>query len=361
MIRAHIAVPIVSRNESGDIQAALDFPTVICRDKAPNSPVDCEQPQWAILHSGLMRERLDHVRYVLVQFQVLRRCGQVAFELSNEFDNAPQSDVAIGRPLVPLRIAFDRTCHFPQALAHLLIEKARLAKVGKPFLSPSNVLLRMMAAKKDQNAINDYVAWTIHSSQTIGVKVVNPGGISAFKFNQRFLDLDEQNDYYKVTPREVLKTLARAVHELGVPHPLHIHSSNLGVAGNIDSTLATIDALNARQASFATVKRFAIIPRDGHRAHLGRQLGAHGGLIERQHAAGRRRGVGLLRHAPTHGAPHAARGPGDGAARPGRGRWGGLPACRCDDAPMPAPPDDDLPLRRWLPSVACGCRRRGCR
>ncbi|HET9700839.1 MAG TPA: formylmethanofuran dehydrogenase subunit A, partial [Burkholderiales bacterium] len=32
------------------------------------------------------------------------------------------------------------------------------------------------------------------------------------------------------------------IHDLGVPHPLHIHASNLGVPGNVDSTLATIEA-----------------------------------------------------------------------------------------------------------------------
>ena len=40
----------------------------------------------------------------------------------------------------------------------------------------------------------------------------------------------------------MVQTLARALHELGVPHPLHIHASNLGVPGNIGSTLATITA-----------------------------------------------------------------------------------------------------------------------
>jgi formylmethanofuran dehydrogenase subunit A len=74
--------------------------------------------------------------------------------------------------------------------------------------------------------------------------VVNPGGISAFKFNQRKLDVDEEHVHWRVTPRRIVHTLARALHELGVPHPLHIHGSNLGVAGNIESTLATIDALD---------------------------------------------------------------------------------------------------------------------
>ena len=85
--------------------------------------------------------------------------------------------------------------------------------------------------------------WTIHATQAIGVKVVNPGGISAFKFNQRKLDVDEQHVHWQVTPREIVQTLARALRELGVPHPLHIHGSNLGVPGNVESTLATIDAL----------------------------------------------------------------------------------------------------------------------
>jgi formylmethanofuran dehydrogenase subunit A len=72
--------------------------------------------------------------------------------------------------------------------------------------------------------------------------LVNPGGISAFKFNQRKMDLDEKHPFYGVTPRDILRVLSRAVHELGVPHPLHVHSSNLGLPGNVDTTLGTISA-----------------------------------------------------------------------------------------------------------------------
>ena len=113
-------------------------------------------------------------------------------------------------------------------------------KGGYVMLGNDDMLLRMLASERDQNSINDYVAWTIHASQAMGIKVVNAGGISAFKFNQRMLDLDEQNAYYKVTPRQVLQALARAVHELGVPHPLHIHGNNLGVPGNVETTLHTL-------------------------------------------------------------------------------------------------------------------------
>ena len=116
-------------------------------------------------------------------------------------------------------------------------------KGGYAMLGSDDFFLRMLTAKKNQNAINDYVAWTLHASQAIGIKVVNPGGISAFKFNQRSLDLDEQNVHYQVTPRDILKALSRAVHELGVPHPLHVHGNNLGVPGNMETTLKTMGAV----------------------------------------------------------------------------------------------------------------------
>ena len=122
--------------------------------------------------------------------------------------------------------------------AHLEMgDTPMIDKGGYAMLGSDDLFLRMLAAKKDQNAINDYVAWTIAASQGIGIKVVNAGGINAFKFNQRFLDLDEQNAYYGVTPRDVLKSLSRAVYELGVPHPLHVHGNNLGVPGNVETTL----------------------------------------------------------------------------------------------------------------------------
>jgi formylmethanofuran dehydrogenase subunit A len=102
--------------------------------------------------------------------------------------------------------------------------------------------------------LRDYVAWSLVASKAMGVKVVNPAGISAFKFNQRKLDVDEPHVRWQVTPRQVVHTLARALRELGVPHPLHIHGSNLGVAGNIASTLQTIEALEGLPAHLTHVQ-----------------------------------------------------------------------------------------------------------
>ena len=125
-------------------------------------------------------------------------------------------------------------------------------------LGNDELLLQMLheggPAAKNFAQIRDYVGWTINATKAMGVKVVNPGGISAFKFNQRKLDVDEQHVHWQITPRQVLHTLARALRELGVRHPLHIHGSNLGVAGNIASTLETIAALEGLPAHLTHVQ-----------------------------------------------------------------------------------------------------------
>ncbi len=115
-------------------------------------------------------------------------------------------------------------------------------KGGYAMLGNDDFLLDLISRGADQSEINDYVAFIIKATQCIGIKVVNPGGINAFKFNQRALNVDENSVRYKITPRKIVRILARAVYELGIPHPLHVHCSNLGVPGNFKSTINTIKA-----------------------------------------------------------------------------------------------------------------------
>lgn len=121
-------------------------------------------------------------------------------------------------------------------------------------LGSDELLLQLLHDGAPPERIRDHVGHTVSATRAMGVKVVNPGGISAFKFNQRRLDVDEPHRHWGVTPRRIVHALARAVHELGLPHPLHIHASNLGVAGNIASTLATIDALEGLPAHLTHVQ-----------------------------------------------------------------------------------------------------------
>ncbi len=117
-----------------------------------------------------------------------------------------------------------------------IIDKAILAVLGN-----DDFLLGLMRAKESA-AIRDYVAWTLETSRALGIKVINAGGAAAFKANVRAFSLDDEVPWYGVTSRAIVRALQHAVHDLGVPHPLHVHCNNLGMAGNAESALATIAA-----------------------------------------------------------------------------------------------------------------------
>ncbi len=118
-----------------------------------------------------------------------------------------------------------------------IIDKATLAVLGN-----DDYLLSLLHANESESAIEDYVAWILEMSRSIGIKVVNAGGAAAFKENVRAFSLDDVVPHYGVSSRQIVKALQRAVNTLGVPHPLHVHCNNLGLAGNVETALDTIAA-----------------------------------------------------------------------------------------------------------------------
>jgi formylmethanofuran dehydrogenase subunit A len=133
-----------------------------------------------------------------------------------------------------------------------ILDTAALAILGN-----DDLLLRLMQAKASQNQINDYVAWTLHATRALGLKVINAGGANAFKSNARQFDLDDIVPDYGVSSRQILQTLQTAVCQLGVPHPVHVHCNNLGIPGNVDTIVATMEAAQGLPMHLAHVQFYA--------------------------------------------------------------------------------------------------------
>jgi formylmethanofuran dehydrogenase subunit A len=111
-------------------------------------------------------------------------------------------------------------------------------------------LLRQIEAGETDRA-RDYAAWMLRATGGYAIKIVNPGGVEAWKSGQRNVTgLDDPIRGRGVTPRAILETLAAAGNELRLPHPVHIHCNNLGIPGNASTTLASMQALAGRQAHF---------------------------------------------------------------------------------------------------------------
>ncbi len=133
----------------------------------------------------------------------------------------------------------------PANARHTHAELADVPMIDKgcyALLGNDDILLGMLGSGASRGAIADYVAWTLQACQALAIKVVNPGGISAFKFNERAIAFDQPGPHYAVTPRQIVASLAQAVGDLGLAHPLHLHCNDLGVPGNLETTLNTIAA-----------------------------------------------------------------------------------------------------------------------
>jgi formylmethanofuran dehydrogenase subunit A len=136
--------------------------------------------------------------------------------------------------------------------AHLeLSDTQYLDTAGLLLLGNDDLLLRWLSEGASASQIRDYVGWMVQAHQCLGVKVVNAGGINAFRFGVNEFSLDSIHPRYRCTGRQILCAIADAVDELGLPHPMHVHCSQLGMAGNIETTLATIEAVRGRRIHLA--------------------------------------------------------------------------------------------------------------
>jgi formylmethanofuran dehydrogenase subunit A len=133
-----------------------------------------------------------------------------------------------------------------------IIDKAILCVLGN-----DDYLLRLIRDGAGSNHIKDYVAWNLQSSRALGIKVINAGAAAAFKANVRSFSLDDLVPWYGVSSRQIFKALQHAAVDLDLPHPLHVHCNNLGLAAALDSVIATIEAAEGLPLHLAHIQFYA--------------------------------------------------------------------------------------------------------
>lgn len=130
-----------------------------------------------------------------------------------------------------------------------IIDTAALAILGS-----DDLLVSMLRNGASQDQINDYVSWTINTTQALGLKVINAGGSQAFKAGVEQFGLDDKVPDYGISSRQLLTSLQTAVHQLGIPHPVHVHCNNLGVPGNVQTAIGTMEAAQGLPMHLAHVQ-----------------------------------------------------------------------------------------------------------
>lgn len=146
--------------------------------------------------------------------------------------------------------------HTHEELADIpIVDKSTLT-----LMANNEIMLDLLENGEYERAKN-VMAWYLWAAKSYGVKAVNPGGVTAWKWGKDAKQLtDSIEGYSTLTPGHIITSLARMCDELQLPHPVHLHCNNLGAPGNISTTLATLQHL------------------EGHRAHIAHsQYHAYGG------------------------------------------------------------------------------------
>src|SRR5262245_56498212 len=119
-------------------------------------------------------------------------------------------------------------------------------------LMANNEIVMDLLEAGDYERAKQVVAWLIAAAKVYGVKAVNPGGVTAWKWGKDAKQLHEPvYGYQKTTPATIISSLAKMIDQMGLPHPLHLHCNNLGAPGNVATTLETMKVLEGNRAHMA--------------------------------------------------------------------------------------------------------------
>jgi formylmethanofuran dehydrogenase subunit A len=140
--------------------------------------------------------------------------------------------------------------------AHHELEDTPCLDKGLFVLVGNNHYAMQCIERGDSAQLKMFLAWLLGRSRAYALKIVNPGGIEAWKHTPAAYGhgLDDAVPGFDVTPRQIVREIVAAANELALPHPAHIHCNQLGMPGNWRTTLETMLAVEGRRAHFTHIQ-----------------------------------------------------------------------------------------------------------
>lgn len=146
----------------------------------------------------------------------------------------------------------------PIGARHTLEELHDTPIIDKGFyvLLGNNIFLQRLLKDGKRDEFRQAVAWWINSTKAYTCKLVNPGGDEPWKGkrNTNVSDIDEKNEVFEISPRQIIDAFVDVVDQMRLPHPPHIHCNNLGHSGNYQTTLETMKTAGDRRLHIAHIQ-----------------------------------------------------------------------------------------------------------
>jgi formylmethanofuran dehydrogenase subunit A len=122
--------------------------------------------------------------------------------------------------------------------AHDDLDAMPIVDKGIYVLAGNHALALDAVASGRRDELAAVLAWLVRAARAHAVKVVNPGGVAAWR----------DGAPPPADAPALVRAFAAAVATLGLPHPLHLHLPGLGQPGNAALTLRCLEALGSLPA-----------------------------------------------------------------------------------------------------------------
>ncbi len=112
-------------------------------------------------------------------------------------------------------------------------------------LLDSNRILLEYLSEGDLDRATLLVKWLLDATKCYAVKIVDPGVAVLWSLGKGYgLDIDDEILPYNITPRDIVVGLCKINQRLKLPHSIHVHCNRLGIPGNYETTLKTMEAVS---------------------------------------------------------------------------------------------------------------------
>ncbi|MHA1835870.1 MAG: formylmethanofuran dehydrogenase subunit A, partial [Candidatus Odinarchaeia archaeon] len=125
---------------------------------------------------------------------------------------------------------------------HEMNEVPYIDKLGLLLLG-NNWIVMDCIAKNEFELLRDYVSWILWATKCYGIKLVAPGSVEAWSWGEEIKDINEQIRFFNITPKDIIYNLSKVNEELKLPHPIHLHTNNLGRPGNYITTIKSLETV----------------------------------------------------------------------------------------------------------------------
>jgi len=146
----------------------------------------------------------------------------------------------------------------PLAARHVHHEFNEIPNVDTGFytLVGNNHYAMQRIAEKDHAGLESFLGWLLNRVGSYAPKIVNPGGVELWKqsVHGNARDLEQTIDGFDITPRQIIQSITAAANRLKLPHPVHIHTNNLGMPGNWKTTLETMKCIDGLTAHLTHIQ-----------------------------------------------------------------------------------------------------------